>query len=142
MFYLLVFTALICFGVWAVGKPEYAKLGLFTVSLIALFIGGCGFLFSGAAVLNWDGWSSGILLFSLPSGIIGTLIGWFGWRKFKRTMGTITDANGMNPQLVGKVGFEYRGKKVDVEDDFYCFDGKNFESVTSVKEYIDSILPD
>ncbi len=82
----VILTIVACFI--AIGKPEYAKIGLFALSLVALFIGGCGLLSSGAAVYEWDGWSgySGIILIiSVPSMVFGGLLGWFGWKKFKRT---------------------------------------------------------
>jgi hypothetical protein len=47
-----------------------------------------------------------------------------------------------NLPVEGKVGFNYRGHRVVVNNDFYFFDGQNFQSDEAVKAHIDSYLTD
>ena len=85
LFLLLLVATGIILGLWAIGKPEHAKAGLVVLSVATLFMGGCSLFFVSAAVIDWSVYSPAILMFSLPFLIVGTLVWWFGWRRYKRT---------------------------------------------------------
>ncbi len=112
------------------------QFAVVVLTLLALFIGGCGAVLSLLAIE--DEYAAAIWVFSLPSLGVGVLFGLWARSLYKRGA-----APGKMPEttshVVGKVGFHYRGQSVGVNNDSYFFDGRNFESVVAVKAHIDSL---
>ena len=92
------------------------------VALLALFTGGCGAFYTLVGALGTEGY---FLVFSIPSLMFGVFTGWLAWGIYRQP------SYGQS-----KVEFKYLGHRVRVKNNFYCYDGRNFETQKAVKAYI------
>ncbi len=75
------FFLVIC--IWLFSKPKLNTIGIVFVSLVALFIGGCGLLWTLAGLGEWGEYRGVVFIISLPSLVGGLLIGLLLWRSYK-----------------------------------------------------------
>jgi hypothetical protein len=77
---------LICCLFWIFWQSNITKAALITLSLVALFTGGCSLLFT-VWGFNLSGYQQVVLIFSLPPLALALLLGWRAWRVYKRPTG-------------------------------------------------------
>ena len=125
------------------------NLGIAFLALVALFMGGCSLLFIGVQTYECSitnrmcHFSGPLYIIAVPIFIVAWLIGRWAWRIYmgppKSPAIPSAEPEVQQPSGQRKSEFGYRGRRVRVMNNFYCYDRRNFETKKAVKEYIDLV---